>query len=322
VVKAVVMRKAKRANLRRRRGTVRERPRPYDREDQAQLAALSAQFESLNEIAHSVMREFAHRGSPVRNKAARQNKASFKAVLFAFLKSDKLDPDDRAHLKRWIAEANDPMWRKLEDRAQVHGVSTTSIHIGVIWYALRDRRIAESVKSGRDPLLQEKRKERQKLRELAEMADELARYFRGVEQYSAIAMFWQRYLVLPVQPEQEAVPRVEPPFLRVQQLRVIHEQEAKLLRDRAAREPRPTTRVSRQSGGKGRRDRSREYGAFMYDLAAQMCEMCGEPLYDVVAAMANIAFPEADLTRDEARRAARRATTRSGRRGKTGPLDR
>jgi hypothetical protein len=212
-----------------------------------------------------------------------------------------LNAADRAFLKRWFEDpsVNDPIWDRIV--AQAPGDTYRTI----IFYALQARRIAEDAKYGDDPVLQERQKQRAELLRMAENADDLARYYQETENYSGIAMFFQRFLVLPVLPEQEAVPRVELPFLRVQQLRELHEREAQLLRRLAGREPKPTTRISRQSGGKNKRKRSREYVAFMYLMVDYMREMCGKPHYDAVATMTNIAYPKSDVTAIEVRAACR-----------------
>ena len=50
-------------------------------------------------------------------------------------------------------------------------------------------------------------------------------------------------------------------------------------------------RVSRQSGGKGKRNQSRNLGVFMRQMVNCMYQCCGKPRYDAVATMTNIAFP-------------------------------
>lgn len=79
---------------------------------------------------------------------------------------------------------------------------------------------------GYDPILRERQEQRAELLALADKADDLARYFQEAAKYSGIANFFSRLLVLPVMPEQEAVQRIEPSSLRVQQLRELHEREA------------------------------------------------------------------------------------------------
>jgi hypothetical protein len=199
---------------------------------------------------------------------------TIKSTLVAILKrdrflDDKLDAADKAFLKRWVENcADDPIWQEIVADARAYGLwPQNSIHSRIIWYALDARRIAEGMKAGDDPMLQYKRKRRAELRALADKADDLAQFYREEEKYSGVADFFQRLLALPVMPEQEAVPRVEPPFLRVQQLQELHKQEATLLRQLAGREPKPTTFISREKA-------KRPVIAFIHLMAGYMDELC------------------------------------------------
>jgi hypothetical protein len=242
-----------------------------------------------------------------------------KKRLVAILKGgafegDKLDAADRAYLRRWVDNcAHDPIWEKIVADARAHGLwPSKTIHSTVIWYALEARRIAEGVKSGDDSILRERQKQRDELLALAEKADDLARYFQETEKYSGIAMFFQRFLVLPVQPEQEAVPRVEPPFLRVQQLRELHQREAQLLRQRAGRVPKPTTFISREQS-------KRHVTAFIHLMTNYMDEICGKQHRRAVALLASMAFK--DEVDDEDVRKTMNPSTRKGRRSKIRALN-
>jgi hypothetical protein len=220
--------------------------------------------------------------------------AALKAIEF---KGFKLSVADRAYLRRWADDyADDPIWEEiLADARDYDQLPRQSMHSQLIEYALRVRRMAESIKSGDDPDLRERQERRVKLLSLAEKADDLARYYREAEKYSGIAMFYQRFLVMPVMSEQEAVPRVEPPFLRVQQLRELHEREAQLLRQRAGREPRPMIHLSRQDRGKGRRG-LRQVRAFIELMTYFMeNEICGKRHLYAVALLTDMAFPGHDV---------------------------
>ena len=72
-------------------------------------------------------------------------------------------------------------------------------------------------------------------------------------------------------------------------------------------------RVSRQSGGKGKRNQSRKLGVFMQQMVNCMNQLCGKPRYDAVAMITNITFPDADVDEENVRSACR-PTTRAGRR--------
>jgi hypothetical protein len=234
-----------------------------------------------------------------------------KIKLVAILKGNKflgeeLDVADRAYLRRWANScADDPIWEEIITDARATGRwPKKSMHSSVIWYAIEARRYAESVKGGDDPLFRERENQRVELRTLAEKADDLARYFQEVEKYSGIAMFFQRFLVLPVMPEQEAVRRIEPPFLRVQQLRDIHQQEARLLRQRAKRAPKPTTFISREKA-------KRHITTFIHLMTSYIDEFCGKQHRRAVALLASMAFNT--LVDNEDVRKALEPSTRKGR---------
>jgi hypothetical protein len=234
-----------------------------------------------------------------------------KTELVAILKGDKhlgekLDAADRAYLLRWADNcADDPIWEEVVADARAHGVwPHETMYSAVIYYAISARRYAESVRGGVDPLFRERQTQRTELLALAERADDLARYFQTVEKYSGIAMFFQRFMALPVMPEQEAVPRIEPPLLRVQQLQEIHQREARLLRQRAQREPRPTTFISRKKA-------KRHIIAFIYSMTDYMDEFCGKQHRRAVALLASMAFNS--LVDSEDVRKALIPSTRKGR---------
>ena len=90
-------------------------------------------------------------------------------------------------------------------------------------------------------------------------------------------------------------PRLEPPFLRIQQLRELHEREAQLLRQRAGREPRPMIHISRQDRGKGRGG-VRQVRAFIELMTYFMeDEICGKRHPYAVALLTDMAFPGHDV---------------------------
>jgi hypothetical protein len=98
------------------------------------------------------------------------------------------------------------------------------------------------------------------------------------------------------------------------------EREAERLRERAetwhenkgSMEP---IRVSRQSGGKGKRDRSREIHYFVRSMVNIMDLCCGKPRHHAVAALTNIAFRRAEIDAEDVRSFCR-PTTRAERRPK------
>jgi hypothetical protein len=206
---------------------------------------------------------------------------------------DRLDAADRAFLSRWVEDcANDPIWEEIvADAREYDAEPHNAIHSTLIVRALQARRYAERVRAGYDPILRERQKERARLLELAEKSDDLARYYQEIEKYSGIAGFFQRFLEWSVQPEHEAVPRTESPSLRVQQLRGLHEREAQLLRQRAKREPKPTTFISRKK-------RKRHIMAFIHMMSVAIDETCGKQHRHAVAILTNVAFNSSVGTQD------------------------
>jgi hypothetical protein len=237
-----------------------------------------------------------------------------KIKLVAVLKGDKflgeeLDAADRVFLRRWANNcADDPIWEEIIADARATGLwPNQSMHSSVIDYAILARRYAESVKGGDDPFFRERQNQRVELLTLADKADDLARYFQEVEKYSGIANFFQRFLVWPVTPEQEAVRRIESSSLRVRQLRDIHQQEARLLRQRASRAPKPTTFISREKA-------KRHITAFIHLMTDYIDEFCGKQHRRAVALLASMAFNS--LVDNEDVRKALEPSTRKSRRHK------
>jgi hypothetical protein len=224
-----------------------------------------------------------------------------KSKLVAILKSDKfygekLDAADRPFLRRWADDyADDPIWEEILADARAYGqLPHQSLHSQLIEYVLRVRGLAEGMRSGDDPILRERQKHRAKLLALAEKAHDLARYYQEAEKYSGIAEFYQRFPVLPVLPEQEAVRHDKPQVLQVQQLRELHEREAELLLQRAGREPQSMIHISRQDRGKGSKG-LRQVRAFIEMMTYFMeHEICGKQHRHAVARLTDIAFPGHD----------------------------
>jgi hypothetical protein len=191
------------------------------------------------------------------------------------LKSRYVSAADRAHIKKWMNSeaANDFIPDQL--------VADPIIRRDIIWYALDARRIAEAASSGDDPRRRERQQQRDKLLALTKKSEDLAAYFKSVERYSGIAAFYERF------------------FLPVRSLWMLHEYEAKLLRQQASRDPPPTTFISRQTGGgktKKKRARSREYNAFIVFMVMRMNEEFDAPHYGVVATLTNMVFSEAAMS--------------------------
>jgi folylpolyglutamate synthase/dihydropteroate synthase len=140
---------------------------------------------------------------------------------------------------------------------------------------------------------------------LAEKAEDLARYYREAEKYPGIAAFFQQFLVLPVTAEQEAVPRIESSLLRVQQMQKLHLDEARLLRQRARREPKPVTFISREKN-------KRSTNAFIHLMTELIDQHCGKRHNRAVAMLASMAF-DRPLDNEDVRKALA-PSTKEGRR--------
>jgi len=224
---------------------------------------------------------------------------------------------DREHLKRWGEHERDPVWERIAADARRLGKlppmvdAPYSLFIGA---ALRARQFAESqtdtpaVKRKREQ--QREQKERLDLVKLAGKIDDFLRHYQACSKArSPVRVPSPKGLLT-----EELVALLSLDWL---------EREAHRLRQLAekvsAGEPewegdQVPVRVSRQSGGKGKRNQSRKLGVFMQQMVNYMYQLCGKPRYDAVAMMTNIAFPDADVDEENVR-SARRPTTRAGRRG-------
>jgi hypothetical protein len=241
------------------------------------------------------------------------------AALNAALRTALKDPrfGDHAFIKRWIDQADDLVFERLgvatAERGEI-GRDLEVIYRLVIASMRQARQIAKDVKAGRDSTVDASAKDRAKALELAQNADDLAAFYRdsGVSGKLDLAS-----LLLPVSgrpnlasllgPRAElAVVFLQNGMMSLQQLADLHEREASLLRRFASKEAPRLVRISRQK-------RAREHVAFMQLAVRDMRELCGAAQYDAVAAVTNIAFPEANATAENVRSACR-PTTRSGRR--------
>jgi hypothetical protein len=220
---------------------------------------------------------------------------------------------DRAHLGRWLEEVRDPIWEKIAADARAHGElgpvveDPYSIFIGA---ALLARRFAESQTD--TPAVQRKRKQqreqqdRSDLFELAEKIEDVVRLRQSCRKAQRPQRVPSPKGPLPDLPQEaEAKRSLEWLGREAHRLRQLAEKVS-------AGEP-ETVRVSRQSGGKGRRAQSRELGVFMQQMVNCMNRCCGKPHHHAVATMTNIAFPDADVVREDVRSACR-PTTRTARR--------
>jgi hypothetical protein len=222
---------------------------------------------------------------------------TFRKALAIVGKDRQLTAADHAHLNRWRADefADDPSWERLATAARARNLlPPKTIYDSIIREALHMRRYAESVRSGIDFDLRERRQQHKRHLELAQKADDLAENYKWAEGYSGIANFFGRFLS------------------PVAELRALHRKEAELLRQRAGRPPVSAARVSRQDVRGGRRG-LRKVFAFI-DLAAAFIDgwISEKPDHEAIAVLTEIAFPGYDIDREDVRKALR-PTTKSGR---------
>jgi hypothetical protein len=231
-----------------------------------------------------------------------------------------LSEADRAHLNRWLEEVRDPIWEKIAADARAHGElgavveGPYSIFIGA---ALRARQFAESETDA--PAVQRKRKQQREqqesseLRALADKMEEVVRHYQACRkaQHPQRVPSPSGFPLSPSPRELETKQSLEWLGRNAHRLRQLAERPS-------AGEPnwdwdRIPVHVSRQSGGKGKRNQSRKLGVFMQQMVNCMDRCCRKPRYDAVATMTNIAFPDADVVAEDVRSACR-PTTRTARR--------
>ena len=241
------------------------------------------------------------------------------SALRYHLQQHKLSEGDRGHLKRWLNEVDNPVWGQLAADTRKYGEMPTFVegpYSAFISSALRARDFAESqtdtpaVKRKREQ--QREQQERSDLLALAEKMEDVVRHRRSCRKAQHPQRVPSPTGPLPDLP-QEAEAKLSLDWLtrEAHRLRQVAEKVS-------AGEPNwdwgpIPVRVSRQSGGKGKRNQSRKLGVFMQQMVNCMYRWCGKPHYHAVAMMTNIAFPDADVVAGNVRSACR-PTTRTARR--------
>jgi len=214
-----------------------------------------------------------------------------------------LTEDDRAHIDRWMAEARDPVWQKI-----VAAIETADrlppIQGGffcfVVFSSLRCRRYAEEAVYETKAMKKERELEAQKRREgrlaLASDIEDIVRRVRAHRRK------WEAPPISATWRETEA-----------QQALAWLEQQSRIIRRSAESSSDfsdnfvPET-VSRQTGGVEKRPHSRQLGVFMKKMVNCMHQSTGNPRYEFVAKLTNVAFPNADFGAAEVRQRCRRRT--------------
>jgi hypothetical protein len=242
---------------------------------------------------------------------------TLRSALKYYLQRPDLTEPDRAHLKRWLNEARDPVWEQLAADIRKYGELPTyaeGLYPHFIGPALRARRFAESKT---DPLQRKRKQQREQqdrsdLVALADKMEEVVRHYQSCTKAHHPQRVPSPSAPLPdLPPTAEAKRSIR--WLRGEALRFRQLAEQQSAGEQNWGWDRIPIHISRQSGGKGKRKRSREVGVFMQRMVNYMYECCGRPHYDAVATITNIAFPNANVVRENVRSACR-PTTRRGRR--------
>jgi hypothetical protein len=244
--------------------------------------------------------------------------STLRSALDYYLKRPGLTKADRAHLKRWFAEARNPVWERIAADTRTYGELPTivegpySVFIGS---ALRARQFAESQTD--TPAVQRKRKlqraqqDRSDLLELADKIKDVLRHHQSCRKAQLPQRVPSPTGPLPELP-QEAEARRALEWLGREAHRLRQVAEKVLAGEPEWDWDRIPVRVSRQSGGKGKRAKSRELGVFMQKMVNCMYQCCGKPRYEAVSRITNIAFPDANVVAEDVRSACR-PTTRTAR---------
>jgi hypothetical protein len=208
-------------------------------------------------------------------------------------KEEEATPVDRAFLESWRNHVGDPIWSKTLTALQTLVPHET--YAWIVVKGLRVNRLAEGMRSG-DWFFERRQMERQELLDRADMAEALATYFSQLDGESAA---WFDEFLHPVQT-----------------LVKLHLREAKLLRERAGDEPKPTVPAARQDRRKGEAG-LRVRRAFISLMAEDLDRWIrreaagGFSHLEAIVAFARIKFPQVDA---DVVRKTLEPTTRAGRR--------
>jgi hypothetical protein len=201
---------------------------------------------------------------------------TMKSALANRLGDPELSEVDRSHIKRWLAEADDPVWEQIAADAETYGELPPFVdgpYSSFIGTALRLRNYVET-ELDKPHLLRKRERERREqkfadLMALATMMDEIVRRYSerdpGPPDPSGRPGEWE----LPLE------------WLKKEAQRV-RRRAGDLLMDAddwGSTYGPVRVNVSRQSGGKMKRRRSRELGVFMQEMVNLMYSACGKPRY-------------------------------------------
>jgi hypothetical protein len=228
-----------------------------------------------------------------------------KAALLSIQTRPSLTKEDRAHIKRWLAVASDPIWQKIITEFEASG-ELPNFKDGlpgfVVDRALRYRRYAENAEYETAEIRMQRERQRLERREqflslASDIEDAVARLRNYRDEWFPPAPF-------PNSPSE----------LETQRSLEWLERQIKDLRRRA--EPSDSMwsdiiklTVSRQSGGRGKHARSRALGLFIRKMVNFMYSVCNRPRYEYVARLTSVAFRDADIGAEEVRQNCRRYRT-------------
>jgi hypothetical protein len=205
-------------------------------------------------------------------------------------------PADQEHLKEWLRFAGEPVWNEIVSKmggGEPPQVFRFLNFQRIINHGLWARTAAEIVdRDNVDPIYQSKLALHNEMLRCADAAELLAKYYAEIK-----ASAWS------------------------QKLKELLEREAPFFRELAGAPPQPTIHISRQRRGR-RRPQSRIYHACMSHLISKLRSDTGQPFYGAVVTMTNVAFPEADVTEEDARGVWRAMSGKRLRPRKSGTLDR
>ena len=224
---------------------------------------------------------------------SKQSERSFADAMRAMLNDpdwNPVDAEDRAIVKAWVAsdDASKPMPRdrqrpvtKIKLNLSDEGPDTEeqvllppsqkSLERNLISDMLRARRMAQDGKAS----LEKARKVRERILEVAKKLEDAARLYGQLSRDSDPR--WAAQLEYCLR-------------LPLEELKKSREQEAKLLRQLSASEPRSP--FGRQTRGEKRSDVCNIFATMMVD---GMRRATGKPQYKIVATCTNIAFPDAKM---------------------------
>jgi hypothetical protein len=233
-----------------------------------------------------------------------------KAALLSYRKKNALSESDKAHIDRWLAAANDVVWQKIVNEINAFGNPPAfqggTIQL-VIGSSLRARQRAETAEF--------ESKQIQKYKQLRSDARRQKLLHAASNIEAVIALLHDRELFLfPPSPSGESKfekqRRETCAWLEDRALQLKRQAQlsaSRGLTDIGGLEEFVTEVVSRQRDKRGRR--TREMGLFMKIMVNFMYRWVGEPRYEFVAKLVNVAFRNANLGAEEVRQNCRRART-------------